>query len=128
MAITERTDSAAELQADLDEVRRLVEAHAVEEARRLAPQLAAKWPDSPAMQHWARGLEPPKILPNKPGPPGRSFARDYAWFREHGHEYPGCWIATLEDRLIAADPDLNHVLEEVRRQTDPDREMTFLHH
>src|SRR5436190_12583745 len=118
MAIAETIQLKTEMSQDLQRLVRLVEEGRVEDARRLAPELAAKWPDSPAAQHWARVLEPPKVIPNRPGPPGRSFERDYAWLREHAAEYPGCWIATYEDRLIAANPDLQQVLAAVRTSLD----------
>jgi hypothetical protein len=94
-----------ELEADLQRLVRLVEESRVEEARALAPALAAKWPDSPGIRHLARVLEPPKILPNRPGPRGRHLDREYAWLQAHAREYPGCWLAVYEDRLLAADPD-----------------------
>src|SRR5207247_1704370 len=104
VASAETTQRETEMSQDLQRLVRLVEEGRVEDARRLAPELAARWPDSPAAQHWARVLEPPKVIPNRPGPPWRSFDPDYEWLREHAAEYPGCWIATYEDRLIAAHP------------------------
>lgn len=115
MAIVEQLHSTAEVEADLAELRRLVEAGCVEEARRLAPELAAKWPDSRAVQNAARVLEPPHIIPSPPGLRGRNFDREHAWLREHAHEHPGCWLGVFEDRLIAADPDLKVVRKALRR-------------
>src|SRR4051812_30816229 len=104
-------DQAAE---DLAELKRLIEEGRVEDARRLAPALAARWPQSASIQHFARVLEPPRAIPTPPLPPGRSFDRDVAWLRAHAREYPGCWIATFEDELIAADPSLKDVVRKVR--------------
>lgn len=118
----------AETQHDLQRLTRLVEEGRVEEARRLAPDLAAKWPESRPLQHLARVLEPPKVLPNRSGPPGRRIDRDEAWLREHAREYPGCWIATYEDRLIAADPNLERVLEAVRAALDVERQLAFMYY
>ena len=128
MAIAETAGRDAELAQDLERLNRLVEQHRVEEARRLAPELAAKWPESPAAQHWARVLEPPKVIPNRPGPPWRSFDRDYAWRQEHADEYPGCWIATYEDRLIAADRNLKHVVAKVKATLDTERQAAYLYY
>jgi hypothetical protein len=128
MAIAETTGRETELAQDLGRLVRLVEEHRVEEARLLAPELAAKWPDSRDALHWARVLEPPKVIPNRPGPPGRSFKRDYAWLREHAAEYPGCWIATYEDRFIAAAPDLAEVLAKIKASLDTERQMAHLHY
>ena len=100
----------------------------MEEARRLAPALALRWPDSAEIQHMARVLEPPKVIPSTPGPQGRRFDRDHQWLRQHGQEYPGCWLASLEDRLIAADPSAERVLELVRASVDLTREMPLLHY
>jgi hypothetical protein len=117
-----------EMREALARLVRLIEESRVEEARRLAPELSARWPDSQEIQHLARVLEPPKVIPSTPGPAGRRFDRDHQWLREHAHEYPGCWIATLEDRLIAADPSLERVLETVRSSVDLASEMPLLHY
>ena len=45
---------------------------------------------------------------------GETGAQFHAWLRAHHKEYPGCWIAVHEDRLIAADPDLRRVHRAVR--------------
>ena len=45
-----------------------------------------------------------------PDPRSRPLERERAWLKEHAREYPGCWLAVYEDRLIAADPDLGVVL------------------
>lgn len=108
--ITEEKQRAEEaMRADLQQLYRLVEEHRVEDARRLAPELAAKWPDSPEIQHMARVLEPPRILPSRPGPRARRLDQEHEWLRQHAHEYPGCWITVYHDRLIAADPDFRKV-------------------
>lgn len=120
---TVEKDQVAE---DLAELKRLIEDGRVEEARRLAPVLAARWPQSASIQHFARVLEPPRVLPNPPMPPARSFDRDIAWLREHRDEYPGCWIATYEDQLIVADPDFKKVQDAIREKIDPERQMVAL--
>ncbi len=126
MAVVERETREQELRCDLDRLKALVEASRVEEAQRLAPELAAKWPDSRAAQHWARVLEPPRILPTPPGWKNRSFDRETTWIRQHGHEYPGCWLGVYEDRLIAADPDLGVVIRAMEAEIGD--EMGLLHH
>jgi hypothetical protein len=110
----ERAKQAAAARADWERLNRLVEEHRVEEARRLAPELAAKWPDSAEIRHLARCLEPPKILPNRAGPRARRLDREHHWLEQHAFEYPGCWIAVYQDRLLAADPDLDTVRAAVR--------------
>src|SRR4051794_33988722 len=100
---------------DLARLVHLVDEGHVEEARRLAPELAQKWPDSRPIQHLNRVLKPPEVIPSPPGLRGRNLDREHAWLREHAHEYPGCWLGVYEDRLIAADPDLAVVERKLRQ-------------
>src|SRR2546425_8506042 len=90
-----------QLTADLDRLGAMVEHEDVEGARAFVKDLEQRWPDSSRVQYWARVLAPP-VAHRVPGPPGRSFAREHAWIREHGREYPGCWLAVIEDRLLDA--------------------------
>jgi hypothetical protein len=79
-------------------------------------ELQARWPDSPRVQYWARVLAPPEVVPTSGRDPrSRPRDRERAWPREHAREYPGCWLAVYEDRLIAADPDLAVVYSAVRQ-------------
>ena len=66
------------------------------------------------MRHYAHVLQPP-IVRSRPDIPARSSEREWNWLKEHGHEYPGCWLAIYEDRLIAAGPDLHAVRSEARQ-------------
>jgi hypothetical protein len=103
-----------QLRADLSNSR-------VTEARAMVQEMEARWPDSKRVQYWARVLAPPVVIPTTgPDPRSRPRDRERAWLREHGHEYPGCWLAVYEDRLIAADPDLGVVYSEVRRTLGPE--------
>jgi hypothetical protein len=126
MAITEQAQSELALAEDLARLVRLVDDGRIEEARRLAPQLAEKWPESRPIQHPNRVLEPPKVIPSPPGLRGRNLDPERAWLREHAHEYPGCWLAVYGDRLIAADPDLKKVHQAVRTILPDD--FALLHH
>ena len=130
MALTEDVQNDAAAAEDFARLTRLLEEHHVEEARQLAPELARKWPASRQIQHYARALEPPKILPTtlEAQARSRSFEPDHDWLEAHAHEYPGCWIATFRDRLIAADPDLDKVLAAVGETLDPATQLAFLHH
>ena len=56
---------------------------------------------------------------------GFSVDREQAWLRKNAHAYPGCWLAVLGDELIAADPNLARVLEQMR--TIPNGEQSLLH-
>lgn len=106
-------DSEAEMEADLARLMALVNAYRITEARSLAPELAAKWPDSHRIQHMARVLEPPKVIPSR-GVRNVSSHREIAWLKAHAHEHPGCWLAVFEDRLIAEAPDRKSVVAAAR--------------
>jgi hypothetical protein len=101
-------DERDELQEDLLRLRALVEEGDVEGARTLARELAAAWPEDRRVQHWARVLAPPRVLGTSPAS-GCNLPAEHEWLRAHAAEYPGCWIAVQEGRLIAASPDLKQV-------------------
>ena len=128
MTTVSRVKAQAGMREDLAHLVRLVEEGRVEEARALAPVVAVRWPDSPEIQQMARVLEPPRIIPDAPGPRGRRFDRDHRWLQEHAHEYQGCWIATLEDQLLAADPIVERVMDAVQKAVDLSRELPLLHY
>jgi hypothetical protein len=117
----EEKQAAQPLEAELAELIRLVEEHRVEEARRLAPELAARYPNSAEARHWARVLEPPRILPNSSRETWRRTDAEHEWLREHAHEYPGCWLAVHGERLIASGPDLQKVVAAVRTALGEER-------
>jgi hypothetical protein len=99
-----RASEQERLAADLQHLRALLEGDRVQEARRFVKELEQRWPEAERVQHYARVLEPPKVR-MRPDLPARSSEREIKWLEEHGREYPGCWLAIHEDRLIAADPD-----------------------
>ena len=102
-----------QLTADLDRLRAMVEHEDVEGARAFVKDLEQRWPDSSRVQYWARVLAPP-VARRVPGGAGRSLAREYTWLRAHGRDYPGCWLAVLEDQLLGADPHLGTLLARLR--------------
>jgi len=81
-------------------------------------------PEWYAPQYWACVLAPP-VARRIPVKHSRPLDRERDWLREHGHKYPGCWLAILEDRLIAADPDVRVVLKAIR--DTPGAEDALLH-
>jgi hypothetical protein len=88
----------------------------VPEARVAVKEMEARWPEDPRVQHWARVLAPPRVIPTPEAHKNlRPIDREHEWLRQHRGEYPGCWVAVFEDRLIAADPDLRVVLDEANR-------------
>jgi hypothetical protein len=107
--LTEEEHHAADVRHLLD----LLERDAVEEARRYVKELEQRWPDSERVRHYAVVLAPP-VARTRPDLKLRRMDREWEWLREHGHEYPGCWLAIHEDRLIAADPDRRVVVARAR--------------
>jgi len=105
------------LGADVEEVLRrllaLIEGDKVEEARALVAYATQSNPDSLALRRWARLLRPPEATLSI-----RKRFRDTRpereWLNTHRHDYPGCWLAVANGRLVAADPDLERVQEAIR--------------
>jgi hypothetical protein len=112
------------LAADLARLRQLLERGEVEEARDWASKLESRWPGSEAVRGYARVLAPPRVSV-RPGHQGASRHLERAWLREHAGQYPGRWLAILDDQLLAADPDLRTVLATV--QQTPDSRRPLLH-
>jgi hypothetical protein len=101
-------DAGLTLEEALERLIALVNSSRVDEARFYVKELVSKWPESERVQHWDRVLAPPRILAWKPAV-GGDISGEKAWLKAHAHEYPGCWMAVLGDRLIAVDPDLDKV-------------------
>jgi hypothetical protein len=108
------TDAAA-LPEDLQRLRDLLDAGRIEAARRFVKELEPRWPDSERVRHYAHVLAPP-VVRLRPDIKGRSRDREFAWLKQHASEYPGCWLAIYEDRLIAADPDRRVVIAKAREE------------
>lgn len=112
------SDLPAELVAGLKRMGEMLGNGDVEGARAWVKELEMRWPESERVRHYARVLAPPTVR-TVPRRGGRGFAKEHAWLKAHAREYPGCWIAVLEDQLIAADPDLRRVLAAARGTSDP---------
>jgi hypothetical protein len=117
-------DDQVDLAAALERIRRLIETSAVDEARALAKEMGARWPEDKNAQHWARVLAPSQGRVVK-GVRYRSFDPERAWLQEHAHEYQGQWLAVLGDQLVAAAPSLATVMKTVRET--PGAETALLH-
>jgi hypothetical protein len=105
-------DEAA-LAEDLQCLRELLDEGRVDAARSLVKELEARWPDSERVRHYAHVLAPPVARVRSDTKP-RSFTREWEWLKQHGHEYPGCWLAIYKDRLVAADPDYQVAVAKAR--------------
>src|SRR4051794_9578210 len=58
----EESFPAPELEAELTQLRGLVEKSRIETARAFVRELVERWPKSRAVQRWARVLEPPTFV------------------------------------------------------------------
>jgi hypothetical protein len=101
------------LEEGIASVHALLDQGDIENARRLLARLQERWPDADQARRLAHAIAPPTAAV-RPGRRARSRIREYAWLREHAHEYPGHWLAIYEDQLVAADPDLQAVLATAR--------------
>ena len=90
----------------------------------MAEQLQQRWPDDEQVRCFAHVLAPPtvSVRQGSPAPPRR---QEYQWLREHSREYPGCWLAVLDDRLIAASPEVQEVVDAICQ--DPSAEGALLY-
>ena len=121
-----KATEAERLAADLQQLRDLLEGDRVEDARRYVKELEQRWPEAERVRHYAHVLAPP-VARSRPDIPARSSERELKWLEEHGHEYPGCWLAIYEDRLIAADPD-RRVVVATADEAVPDEKSYLLFH
>lgn len=101
----------------LTELQALLTDGDIEDARALVQEMASLWPDDEEVRYWARVLAPPRVTVLR-GERGRPLDRERAWLREHSSEYLGCWLAVLDDRLVAADPSLQIVLSTMRQTVE----------
>jgi hypothetical protein len=118
------TKEQERLAAELQHLRDLLERDQVEEARRFVKELEQRWPEAERVRHYAHVLAPPKVR-SRPDIPPRSMDREWQWLQEHRHEYPGCWLAVYEDRLIASDPDRRVVIAKARQALGDKRALLF---
>ena len=81
-------------------------------ARRAAAEGVSRFPDHPWLKKTDRVINPKGIVSQRADAPDRT--REFAWLREHSGKYRGCWVALLEDRLLASGPELAAVLGEIR--------------
>jgi hypothetical protein len=112
------------LNEDLLRLRGFLERSDIEGARAFVKELEHRWPESERVRHFARVLAPP-VARTLPGVRIRRLDQEYAWLRAHASEYPGCWLAVLGDRLVAADPDFIAVMAIVRQSQDTEQPLLF---
>jgi hypothetical protein len=112
------------MRIDLDRLVSLIEQSQIDEARDLAHRLIDKWPDSAPIQHLHHVLQPPEVT-STCTPARPTLEREWACLRDHAQEYPGCWLAVHDDRLLAASPDREHVLAAAREALGSDGAFLF---
>lgn len=106
MSTATLVEQKLDLQQSLKRLIGMLNSHDVEGARAYVKELVREWPDAERVQHYARVLEPPRVIGKSPAS-GKCFTPgEKAWLKAHAHEHPGCWIALDDDRMIAADPEL----------------------
>src|SRR5688500_3211584 len=97
---TALVEQKPDLQQALDRLIAMLNSHDVEGARAYVKELVREWPDAERVQHYARVLEPPRVIAKGPGTGKSLTPGEKAWLKAHAHEYPGCWIALDDDRMI----------------------------
>ena len=115
---------AAALAEDLQHLRALLDDGRIDAARRFVKELEPRWPESERVRHYAHVLAPP-VARRRPNIKPRSFTREWEWLDQHGHEYPGCWLAIYEDRLVAADPDRQVAVAKAREVLGPEGALLY---
>jgi hypothetical protein len=117
-------DPDPQVNEDLLRLRDYLQRQDIQGARAWVQELAARWPDSERVQYYARVLAPP-VARAAPGRIGEHRDQEMAWLKAHGRDYPGCWLAIFEDRLVAAHPDLQVVLAAAREALGDERAILF---
>jgi hypothetical protein len=107
-------DPEAALAEELASLRGFLERGDLNGAWEFVKELQKRWPDSERVRHYVHVFAP-SVARAVPRSKDRSYQREREWLRSHAREYPGCWLAVFEDRLVVADPDLGIVLDTVRQ-------------
>lgn len=85
------------------EIRALVEAGRVSEARRRLAELCAQGVAAPWVAAWERALAPGRVRVLASHGPGGA-EESMAWLRAFGHQYGGRWVALRRDELLGSSP------------------------
>lgn len=108
----------------LSRLREMLRQGDVAGARAFVQELERERPETAWVRHYARVLAPP-LATMREREPSSPHDREYAWLQEHAAAYPGCWLAVLEDQLIAADPDFGVVVRTVRQTPGAERALLY---
>jgi hypothetical protein len=118
------TDPKSVIDEDLVPLRGFLERGDLKGAWEFVKELQQRWPDSERVRHYIHVFAP-SVARGAPDSARRSFQRERLWLKEHAHEFPGCWIAVIEDRFVVANPDLGVVLDTMRQT--PGAETALVH-
>ena len=58
--------------------------------------------------------------------PMRDASRDWDWINAHANEFRGQWVMVYETHLIAADPNIRQLLNNVPDQAYPEALGTYI--
>ena len=109
-----RSENIEAAEAASKEVRALVEAGKLQEARELTVTFLEIWPDDSRLLTAARVLAPPSFQSHKSE--RRYIPRDveHEWLRQHAKDYSGQWVALLGDQLLTSGKELGAVMATLR--------------
>lgn len=93
-------------------IRDLLRQERISAAREVLAVLSADLLEDPALQALRRALAPPLVRASSRLGVDRS--REFAWLREHAHEYRGQWVAINESGLVIAAPTLRELRDRLR--------------
>lgn len=120
-AVPEQRQAEETMLADLQEMLRQGD---VPGARDLVTQLLRQWPEAAWVKHYAHVLAPPRARLRQ-SVPAPSHDREYAWLQKNAASYPGCWLAVLDEQLIAADANFSAVARAVRQMEGAERALLY---
>lgn len=117
-------DVAADRNAAVTELRRLLNDGEVEAARALATVSRKRWPDDETLKNIARVIAPPRAWVVGGGPD--RFRTERAWVRRHGKEYERQWLAVCGEELLAHGRTKAEVLSAIQSEAAP--EAIYIHY
>jgi hypothetical protein len=95
----------------VEHVRRLVEAHRVDEARRYIEDRRGR--GDTTLESWAELLAPP-VVRSLPAQGRGDFVANMRWVRENREQFLGCWVALREGQVVGADRTLRALCDRLK--------------
>jgi len=119
LLLLKERSGAKEADPLVQKVKSLLDSQQFVAAQREAAKAAAAHPEHPWLQLANRVLNPPPATTSPAS--GTDRTKEFDWLRRHGEDHKGQWVALVGDELIAADPDFDVVLREVRAKAPDDK-------